>query len=60
MVEEKDPILVAKVMDVLTNDENVRQAVLEQQRNRLKDFEYDRIKEQLEQYLKKFIGECPK
>lgn len=55
LLEEKDPILVAKMMDVLMHNDNLKQAILEKQRARLDDFQYEKIKEQFEMYLKKFI-----
>lgn len=56
LLQEKDPMVAAKMIDILVNDEELKQKVLCNQRKRLKDFEYEVIKQQFKQYLEKFIN----
>lgn len=56
MLNEKEPIVAAKMIHLLLNDMPLREKVLHNQRIRLKDFAYDKIREQFEKYLASFIG----
>lgn len=57
MVEDKDPLLVAKLMERIVHDQALRQTVLQAQRERLKDFSHDKIERQFLAYLQAFIGD---
>ena len=56
LLDDKNPIIAAKMIDILVNDAELRQKVLKNQRERLEDFKYEKIKEQFEQYLNDFIN----
>lgn len=55
LLEDKDPLVAAKMLDVLIKDDLLKEKVLKNQQERLKDFEYEKIKQQFEVYLKNFI-----
>lgn len=56
IMEDKDPLIVAKMMHLLKTDEILRKKVVYNQKIRLEDFKYDKIKKQFEVYLNSFIG----
>lgn len=56
LLDDKNPMLVAKAMDTLLNDGELKQKILQNQRERLADFKYEKIKQQFEEYLNKFIS----
>ncbi len=55
LLEEKNPVFVAKMMQRVLEDEALKNQIIRGQRERLKDFSYERIYAQLEQYMHKFI-----
>lgn len=56
LLDDKDPMIVAKAIDTLLNNDELKQKVINNQRERLADFGYEKIKQQFEQYLNKFIS----
>lgn len=57
LLNSKNSLEAAAMVDRLVRDETLRNKVLCSQRERLKDFAYDTIKEQFIEYLKEFIGD---
>lgn len=55
LLEDKDPVVAAKVIDRVIRDEGLRQQILRNQQIRLKDFAYDKIREQFVRYMQEFI-----
>ena len=56
LLDDKDPMIAAKAIDMLLNNDELKQKVINNQRERLADFGYEKIKQQFEQYLNKFIS----
>lgn len=52
LVDDKDPRVVAGVIDRIVKDRNLRENILFNQRLRLKDFEHEKILDQFRVYLK--------
>lgn len=57
LLKEKDPKLTAEWMERLTRDFALRNYILEKQRIRLKDLNYETVSEQYRRYLDQFILE---
>ncbi len=55
LMKEKNPLETAAVMNRILTDESLKQTVLENQQERLKDFQYDRIKTLFWTYMEEFI-----
>ncbi len=55
LIDNKDPIFVSYLIDKLEKDKQLRDSVIKKQRERLKDFSYDVIKEKFVTQLKDFI-----
>lgn len=55
LIKDKDPMMTAGLINRLQTDANLRKMVIANQRERLKDFSYEKIKRQFETYLKNFI-----
>lgn len=55
VVDDKDPIFVAKCLERMINDKELRNSIIERQNKRLQDFKYEAIAEQFKQYLNEFI-----
>ena len=55
LLEEKNPIFVAKVMQRVLEDERLKEQVVKGQQERLQDFSYERIYAQLEKCMHRFI-----
>ena len=56
LLDDKDPVLVAGCIDKLVKDNNLKQKVIQKQRERLKDFEYEKIATMFKEYLNAFIN----
>lgn len=56
LLKDNDPLFAAKVIERLVNDSGLREQVISAQRRRLEDFQYERIRKMIGDYLKKFIG----
>jgi len=55
LLEEKDPLLTAGLIDRLMTDMQLRKYIIEGQRERLKDFAYEKVSDKLMKYLTSFI-----
>ena len=56
LVKDKDPVFVSMVIDRLVKDADFREAVLDGQRKRLKDFSYETVREQFIEGINRFIN----
>lgn len=56
LLEDNDPLFTAMMIDKLVNNSSLRESVLEKQRKRLEDFQYEKIRSMFEGYLRNFIG----
>ncbi len=54
VIDDKNPALIAKLIERLVTDSELRQAVIAGQQDRLKDFSYEQTKET----FKKLIADC--
>lgn len=59
VVDDKDPVFLSKVLDEICTNEAMRKAVIASQRERMKDFAYEKIKAQLQDYLRRFMKNYP-
>ncbi len=59
VVDSKDPVFLSKVIDGVVSSRELRENIISGQRERLKDFEYETIKKQLQDYLSDFIRKFP-
>lgn len=57
LVNTKDPIIIAKMIERLCKDTTLQNQVLRNQQIRLQDFQYEKIKQQFETYINRFIQE---
>lgn len=55
LMKEKKPLETAAVMNKILTDDNLRKSIIENQRERLADFQYDKVKASFLGYLDKFI-----
>ena len=55
LLENDDPLMAAAVINRVLKDEDLRNKVLENQRERLRDFEHDKIEKQLLDAVNRFI-----
>ena len=56
LLKEKDPLLTAGVMNRVLTDDALRQIIIENQRERLQDFQYEKVKALFWKYMDEFIG----
>ena len=56
LISDSDPLLVSGVIERVMNDGELRQQLINGQRERLADFSYERIRELFEKQLRKFIS----
>jgi glycosyltransferase involved in cell wall biosynthesis len=56
LVKDKDPVFVSMVIDRLVKDADFREAVIEGQKNRLKDFSYETVRSQFIEGINRFIN----
>ena len=59
VIDDKDPAFIARVLDEIVNNQEMRKAVIEAQRRRKEDFAYEKIKDQLQDYLRRFMDKFP-
>ncbi|MBQ4464434.1 MAG: glycosyltransferase [Oscillospiraceae bacterium] len=59
VVDDKDPVYLSKIIEAAAKDEALRSHIITMQRERLKHFEYEHIKEMLQDYLRRFIDKFP-
>jgi len=57
LLQEKDPLLTAGIMNRIIVDKELKDTLLENQKHRLEDFSYSNISEQLKELLTNFIKE---
>ena len=57
LTKDKDPVLIAEMIHCLTENQQVREYIMEQQKAQLQLFEYDRVMQMFEGYLKGFLAE---
>ena len=57
LIQKKDPLETAGMIDYLVKNKEFYQQVVEGQRERLKDFEHDKIEKKFMEYLRAFLGE---
>ncbi len=55
IVDEKDPVFIAKLIHRMVTDVDLRNEVIKRQTQKLSDFSYDVIKEKFVSYLDEFI-----
>ena len=55
LLKEKDPLLTAGVMNRILTDSALRETIVENQRERLQDFQYDKVKALFWKYMDEFI-----
>ncbi len=55
LLKEKDPLLTAGVMNRVLTDDALRQTIIENQRERLQDFQYEKVKALFWKYMDEFI-----
>lgn len=56
LLKEKAPLLTAGVMNRVLTDDVLRQTIIENQRERLQDFQYEKVKALFWKYMDEFIG----
>ena len=56
LAQEKDPVFVGELMHRILSDEQLKAQLIAGQKERLKDFSYEKISAQLTAYLRAFIG----
>ncbi len=56
LINDKNPVFVAMVIDRLVKDEALKKQIVEKQNERLKDFSYEKVKESFVTGLNKFIN----
>jgi glycosyltransferase involved in cell wall biosynthesis len=57
LLDEKDPLITAGVVDRLVTDENLRKLVIEGQRKRLLDYSYEKTSKLFLKYIENFIAD---
>ena len=55
LVKEKNPVFVGEVMHRVLSDEKLRDQLIEDQKNRLEAFAYEKVRDQLVTYLEAFL-----
>ena len=59
VVDSKNPVFLSKVIDEVVNNAEMRSMITEAQRRRLEDFRYEKIKDDFQKYLRKFMEDFP-
>lgn len=57
LLKEKNPLETAGMIDYIINHPNLREGMVQKGKERLKDFEHDKIEEQFLKQIRKYIGE---
>ncbi|MBQ4378188.1 MAG: hypothetical protein II821_03200 [Treponema sp.] len=55
LMKEKDPLLTAAVINKILSDNELKETILENQRERLQDFQYDKVKSLFWKYIDDFL-----
>jgi len=58
LLEQKDPVFVASVIERVLNDKTLREGIVQTQRERLLDFAYDRVAAQYSAAIQEFLEKC--
>lgn len=58
LLQEKDPVFTASVIDRLANDRQLYDGIVEEQSRRLEDFTYDKVKDVFVSCLSRFINQA--
>lgn len=56
LLDDKSPVFVAKVIERISRDRDLRECVIDKQNKRLADFSYEKVKQQLVDSLNGFIN----
>lgn len=56
LVDNNDPLEVAILIDRVVNNHELKNTIIQRQRKRLEDFEYEKIKDLFQNYLEQFIS----
>jgi glycosyltransferase involved in cell wall biosynthesis len=59
VVDDKNPVFLSRVINEVVNNQEMREAIIAAQRERLKHFQYDKIKHQLQDYIRRFMEKFP-
>ena len=54
LIKDKDPVFVSMLMDRLVRDKELREKIIEGQRERLKDFSYENVRARFEEGVRAF------
>jgi len=56
LTNNKNPEDIAEVIDLIINDNNIRKKIIQNQRERLKNFDYNKIIKKLIEYIEKILS----
>lgn len=59
VVDDKDPVFLSKVIKEAVTNEKLRADIIAAQRKRLEDFRYEKIKAQMQDYIRRFLDKYP-
>ncbi len=59
VVDSKDPVFLSRVIDGVAKNEALREKIIQMQRKRLEDFQFEKIKAQFQNYLREFLEKSP-
>ena len=59
VTDSKEPAFVARIIDRLVKDNDLRSKVIGAQQERLKRFDYETIKKEFQEYLRRFMEKFP-
>ncbi len=55
LVDDKDPVLIAKIIDRIVSDQNLRTAIIAKQKIRLNDFSYEKVSNRFLDMIESFM-----
>lgn len=56
VINDKNPVVVAGCIDKVMRDTQLRNSLIANQKERLKDFSYDKVSDMFKKYLSEFLG----
>ncbi|MBP5379944.1 MAG: glycosyltransferase [Ruminococcus sp.] len=59
VVDDKDPVFLSMVINEVVTNEDMRKSIIAAQRKSLEHFEYERIKKQMQDYIRRFLDKYP-
>lgn len=59
VVDDKDPVFLSKVINEVVTNDDMRKTIIEAQRKRLEDFQYEKIKDTFQKFLRDFMAKYP-